>query len=170
MNIEKPNQCVHLGRISGVKKQLDKRLQSVRGTDALTRPPRGWIKAVREALGLTTAQMARRMGVSQPRVVGIEKAEKTAAITLATLERAAQALDCRLVYTLVPRKSLEQLIEDRARQVAKARIQSAGHTMALEAQSVDADDEKEQLEALVRKLIEKAGSGFWKDEQSRTRL
>ncbi len=143
------------------RKQLDKRLQSVRDADALIRPPRGWIKAVREALGPTTAQMVKRMGVSQPRIVGVEEAENIAAITVATLELAAHALDCRLVYTLVPRKPLQQLVEDRARQVASTHLQSACHTMALEAQSV----EKEQLEALVRKLIEKAGSDLWKEEQ-----
>lgn len=86
------------------RKQLDKRLNFVRSTDALTRPPRGWIKAIREALGMTTAQIARRMGVSQPRAVEIEKAEKTGAITLDTLERAARAMDCRLVYAFVPKK------------------------------------------------------------------
>lgn len=70
-----------------------------------------------------------------------------------------------VLYTLVPRKPLEELVEDRARQVAGARLESALHTMALEAHSVDADDDKEQLEALVRKLIEKAGSDVWKNER-----
>lgn len=145
------------------RKQLDKRLDFIRDTDALARPPRGWIKAIREALGMTTAQLAKRIGVSQPRAVGIEKAEKAGAITLDTLERAAHALDCRLVYTLVPKKPFEKLVEDRARHVAKARLESTGHSMALEAQSVNAEDEKEQLEILVRRLIEKSGSELWKE-------
>ena len=89
---------------ASARRQLDKRLCLLNDTQSLARPPRGWIKAVREALGMTTAQLAKRLGVSQPRAVGIEKAEARGAITLDSLERAAQALDCRLVYALVPNK------------------------------------------------------------------
>jgi predicted DNA-binding mobile mystery protein A len=146
------------------RKQLDKRLDFVRSTDALTRPPRGWIKAIREALGMTTAQLAKRLGVSQPRAVEIEKAEKTGAITLDTLERSARAMDCKLVYAFVPRKSLSQLVEDRAQIIAKERLVVTGHNMALEAQSVSAEDEKEHFEQMVRQIMEKAGSDIWKDK------
>ena len=147
------------------RKQLDKRLDFVRGTDALTRPPRGWIKAIREALGMTTAQIAKRMGVSQPRAVEIEKAEKTGAITLDTLARAARAMDCKLVYTFVSKKPLEQLVEDRARIIAKQRLAITGHSMALESQSVSVEDEKEQFGLLVRKIVEKAASDIWKESE-----
>lgn len=146
------------------RKQLDKRLDFLRGTDALMRPPRGWIKAIRESLGMTTSQLASRLGVSQPRVVEIEKAEKTSAITLDTLERAARAMDCKLVYAFVPRKSLDQLVEDRAREIAKEQIAIIGHTMALEAQAVAAEDEEEQLELMVRRIVKKAGSDLWKEK------
>ena len=56
------------------------------------------------------------------------------------------------------------MVEDRAREVARARLQSTGHSMALEAQAVSPEDEKEQLEAIVRKLVEKSGSELWKDD------
>jgi predicted DNA-binding mobile mystery protein A len=143
------------------RKQLDKRLDFLRGSDALTRPPRGWIKAIREALGMTTAQLGVRMGVSQPRVVEIEKAEAASALTLDTLERAARAMDCKLVYAFVPRKPLGSLIEDRARMIAKERLAVTGHTMALEAQSVSDEDGKEQLEQVARQIAEKPGSSLW---------
>ncbi len=146
------------------RKQLDRRLDFLRNADVLTRPPRGWIKAIREALGMTTDQLARRLGVSQPRAVEIEKAEKTNAITLNTLERAARAMDCRLVYSFVPKKPLEQLVEDRARIIARERLTITGHTMALEAQSVSAEDEEEQFEQMVRRIAKKAGSDLWKEK------
>jgi len=145
------------------RRQLDQRLRVLRDPQALTRPPRGWIKAIREALGMTTAQLAVRLGVSQPRVVAIEKAEAQKAITLDSLERAARALDCRLVYTLVPRKPLDELVEDRAKAKAKQRLQSTSHSMALEAQTVTGTDEEEQLKRLTQKLLEKAGSELWKE-------
>lgn len=153
----------HEDRVSA-RRQLDKRLSVLGQSDVLARPPRGWIKAIREALGMTTAQLARRLGVSQPRVVVIEKAEKTGSITLDSLDRAAQALDCRVVYALVPRNSLNKQVEDRARLVAEKKLRSARHSMALEAQSVDKSDGEEQLKRLTQRLIEKAGSELWADE------
>jgi predicted DNA-binding mobile mystery protein A len=145
------------------RRQLDKRLSTALNADALTRPPRGWVKAIREALGMTTAQLAKRLGVSQPRVVGIEQAEAKGAITLDSLERAAHALDCRLVYALVPRKPLDALIEERATHLASKRLESTRHTMALEAQALDTGDEDEQRKRLIRRLIEQAGSELWED-------
>ena len=142
------------------RRQLDKRL-SLLNANALARPPRGWVKAIREALGMTTAQLAKRLGVSQPRVVGIEQAEAKGAITLDSLERAAHALDCQLVYALVPRKPLDALIEERATRLATARLDSTRHTMALEAQTMDARDEEEQRKRLIRQLIAQAGSELW---------
>jgi predicted DNA-binding mobile mystery protein A len=149
---------------ASARRQLDKRLSVLTDIDALTRPPRGWVKAIREALGMTTAQLAKRIGVSQPRAVTLEQAEARGAITLDSLERAAQALDCHLVYALVPRQPLDALIEERARRLAKKRLQATRHTMALEAQGVESGDESDQLERLVRQLIDKAGSGLWQEE------
>ncbi len=146
------------------RKQLDKRLEPLREMPGLVRPPRGWIKAIREALGQTAAQLGKQMGVSQPRIVEIEKSEKVGSITLNTLERAAQAMDCKLVYAFVPRSPLKRLVEARARILAKKRLLRTGHNMALEAQSVLAEDEQEQFEYLVGKIVEKAGSDLWKDE------
>lgn len=146
------------------RRQLDKRLSLLQDADNLTRPPRGWIRAIREALGMTTAQLGKRLGVSQPRAVTIEKAESTGSITLDSLERAAQALDCRLVYTLVPRKPLEELVEDRAEALARKRLQSTGHSMKLEKQGLDRNDEEEQLKKLIHKLIMQGSSKLWEDQ------
>lgn len=147
------------------RRQLDKRLDSVRDLDALARPPRGWVKAIREALGMTTSQLARRLGVSQPRVVALEQAEAKGAITVESLERAAHALDCQLIYVLVPRRPLEALVEERALQLARKRLAAASHSMALEAQSLDHGDEARQLAELARRIAEREDSKLWRDDQ-----
>ena len=146
------------------RKQLDKRLGTLRHTQALVRPHRGWVRAIREALGMTTAQLGKRIGVSQPRIVALEKAEASGAITLESLTRAASALNCQLVYALVPRTSLEEMTEGRAIALANKRFERTSHTMALEAQRVDNDDEREQVLAMARRLIEKSGSELWEEE------
>ena len=146
------------------RRQLDKRLSSLQNRELFVRPPRGWLKAIREALGMTTTQLAQRLGVVQSRVVAIEQGESKGSITLNSLEKAAQALDCRLVYALVPGQPLEDMVKKRASLLAKNRLKSASHTMALEAQGVEAADENEQLKRLIRQLIEKPGSKLWEKD------
>jgi predicted DNA-binding mobile mystery protein A len=145
------------------RRQLDKRLNTLRSSN-FARPPRGWVKAIREALGMTTRQLAQRIGVVQSRAVDIEKAEVTGSITLESLQRAARALDCELVYALVPRKPLETVIEDRATNLAKSRVKTARHSMALEGQSLDEADEREQIRQIAKQLAEKSGSKLWDDK------
>src|SRR5271168_4978205 len=103
-------------------RHLDARFADLRPLAAIHRPPKGWIRAIRDALGMTTAQLARRLGVSQPRIVELEKSEVTGSVTLKTLQRAAEALGCRLVYALVPEKPLAETVRERANHVAKGQI------------------------------------------------
>ena len=149
---------------ASARKQIDKRLNKLRNSDPLSRPPRGWIKAIREALGMTTTQFGKRLGVSQSTALGFEKSEVSKGITLETLERAARALDCRLVYVLVPSKPLELLVEDQARELAKKRLRATSHSMALEDQRVDEADERDHLERLVQKLLNQPGSALWENK------
>ena len=146
------------------RKNLDNKLNSIKNSGILTRPQRGWIKAIREALGMTTAQFGRRMGVSQPRAVAVEKAEVSGKITLNSLERAAEALGCRLVYALVPQKSLDEQVRYRARLHAEKHLSAVAHSMALEDQSVEHQDTQAQLEQLIEKILKAPGSKIWEGE------
>lgn len=130
------------------RKNLDRRFEELKPTGRWARPPRGWVRAIRDALGMTAAQMAARLGVSQPRILAIEKDEVRGAVTLETLSRAAQALDCTLVYALVPNQPLEKMLIRRAEEVAAARIASVDHTMRLENQGLS----KSELEAEGKRL------------------
>src|SRR5271154_7181917 len=103
------------------RSRLDQRFQELGAVMRYTSPARGWIKAVREALGMTTAQLARRLGIRQPSVVALEQSEAKGTIELATLRRVAEALDCTLVYALVPKKPLEDIVRERARAGAWSR-------------------------------------------------
>ena len=150
---------------ASARRQLDKRFIMLQNTQIFARPRHGWLKAIREALGMTTTQLAERLGVVQSRAVAIEQAEIKGAITLNSLEKAAHAMDCRLIYALVPKKPLDELITERAKRLAKKRLESTRHSMALEAQSVNQLDEDEQLKHLIQQLLEKAGSELWKDDR-----
>jgi predicted DNA-binding mobile mystery protein A len=118
--------------------QLDRRFAEMGvAKGVLARPARGWIRAIRDGLGMTTAQLARRMGVTQPRISELERAEAGGKITLQSLERAAEAMGCRLVYALVPVEPLTRTIEQRAATLASRRLAAIEQTMRLENQAVD---------------------------------
>jgi predicted DNA-binding mobile mystery protein A len=132
---------------------LDAQLRPLREMADLIRPGRGWIRAIREALGMTTGQFARRLGVSQPRIAALEKAEANEAVTLRTLREAAEALDCTLVYALVPRKPLDEMVKDRARLVAERQLERTDHTMRLENQAVSRGRLERAREDLAADLL-----------------
>lgn len=145
------------------RKHLDRRLTALRRTADLARPPRGWIKAIREALGLTTAQLARRLGVSQTRVSRMEHGEMENTLTLKSLRQAAEAMNCTLVYALVPNEPLEQMVHKRAGVIADRRLARTHHTMKLENQALAHPDLEAERARLVRELIEGNPRQLWEE-------
>jgi predicted DNA-binding mobile mystery protein A len=117
-------------------RHLDKRFTGLRRLAQSPRPPKGWLRAIRDALGMTTAQFARRLGVSQPRIIELEHSEVSGSVTLNTLQRAAEALGCRLVYALIPEKPLAETVSERAELIAARQLKAVEQTMRLEDQSV----------------------------------
>ncbi len=114
---------------------VDRRLTPIRSiADGFVRPRGGWIRAIREALGMTAAQLARRIGVAQPTLTKLEQSEANERIQLDSLRRAAAALDCELVYALVPRRPLQELVDTRRRLVVGREYARSAHSMALEDQ------------------------------------
>lgn len=94
------------------RRRLDERLKAYAGIGAA--PPMGWVRAIRDALGLTGAQLVRRIGIRPASLSDLEKNEATSRITLATLRCAAEALDCTLVNALIPNQSLQVMVEEAA--------------------------------------------------------
>jgi predicted DNA-binding mobile mystery protein A len=113
---------------------------------------------------MTTAQLAKRLRVAQPRVIELEHGEADGNITLKSLRRAAEALGCRLVYTLVPERPLADTLHERASLIAERQLASVEQTMRLEAQEVDDKTQrKEAHQRLVEELLRRPAR-LW-DEQ-----
>ncbi len=132
------------------RSHLDQRFKNIGPGIRYASPVRGWVKAIRVALGMSTAQLAKRLGVKQPSVVALEQSEAKGTIELATLRRAAEALDCTLVYALLPNQPLEAIVHDRARTFARRRLAPVEHSMLLEGQEVTAKDADARLHEIVR--------------------
>ena len=130
--------------------RLGERFKQMGSADQYAPPVRGWIKAIREALGMTTTQLAKRLGIRQPSVVALEQSEVRGTIELATLRRVAEALDSTLVYALIPNNPLEATIRERARAFARRRLRPVEHSMLLEDQQVKRNDSEAELEDIIR--------------------
>lgn len=138
-------------------KQLDRALEPYRAAREVPRPSMGWIRTIRQALGISSGELARGLGTSRQLPLQLEKGEAEDRITLKSLRATANALDCDLVYALVPRAgSMQELIENRARAEAKNRVLGVEHSMALENQAVGRIDEA--VEAETRRLVRKRTS------------
>lgn len=142
------------------RSHLDERFKALAPVTRYSPPVHGWIKAVREALGMTTAQLAKRLGMKQPSVVAIEQSEAKGTIGLATLRRVAEALDCKVVYALVPNQPLEATVRARARAFMHRRRGPIEHSMVLEDQKVEGNDAEARLDEIVR---ETSPRRFWDD-------
>lgn len=135
---------------SQARSQLDGRYRDLGPAKTFTPPVRGWIKAIRVALGMSTAQLGNRLNVTQPSVTALEQSEAKGTIELATLRRVAEALDCTLVYALVPNYPLEVSVRDRARALLRQRLAPVEHSMSLENQQVMSKDVEGQVDGIVR--------------------
>ena len=121
--------------------------------DRFSAPPKGWVRAIRDALGMTGVQFARRLKIRPQSVEALEKSEANGSIQLKTLRRAAEALDCTLVYALVPNTSLEGAVSARARKIARRELGRVAHTMKLEAQGTGDANLEARIEAYVRDVL-----------------
>ena len=137
---------------------IDERLKDLAPAARYTPPVKGWIRAIREALGMTAEQLARRLGVKQPSVIQMEQSEAKGSIELATLRRVADALDCTLIYAFVPKKPLEETVRARARNFIRRRRAPVEHSMLLEDQKVQGTSEEARLDEVLR---ETSPSRFW---------
>ncbi len=147
-----------------VKQYRDKVNQAYTRFVDFSMPPNGWLRMVRNALGMTGEQLANRLGVTKARISKAEQDELTGSVTLKTIQNMASAMNCRFVYAVVPENEIEAIIKKRAFDKARKQIKSASTQMALEAQTL-ADKQLEfAVDELASKIIEKMPSDLWNDE------
>ena len=142
-------------------KQVEELLQPLRPLARAQVPRGGWVRAVREALGMSASQLAARINVTRQTIRDLEQSEASGKITLESLNRLATALGCRVTYALVPEKPLDEMQRERARKIAESLVNPVSHSMKLEAQSVSKREEDRQKEQIVRKLLEGDPKKLW---------
>ena len=141
--------------------QLDASLAQFAPLRNLQPPKKGWIRAIRDALGMSGRQLGQRMSVSKMWITDMERLEANGATSLKTLRRAAEAMDCELVYALVPKTSLKETLLKQARRKVRQDMARASHTMALEDQALSQDEVGKATETAAASLLDKIPKAFW---------
>lgn len=119
---------------------LDKHFKNIKNTLDITRPVHGWIKTIRNALGMTSAQLGKRLGITQARISAMEAGEIENSLTLKTIKETAAALNCRFVYFFIPEKSLEETISEQGIQFMRNKTSSITNSENLDSSKIPADD------------------------------
>lgn len=134
------------------RRMLDRRLSELPPASAFAPPRAGWVRAIRDALGLSARELGRRVGVSGATISEIEASEREGGVRLSTLRRAAEAMECTLVYAFVPRESLDETVRRRAEEILSELQQHADQTMRLEEQQSEWSESarQRQLEEIIR--------------------
>ncbi|MBC8424791.1 mobile mystery protein A [bacterium] len=148
------------------RRQLDRRFASLGEAQSWMLVQGNRVRSVREALHMSQAQLARRMGVTQPTVARIEKDEAEGRLTLRTLSRVAEALECHLYYALMPKaRDLEHIVRHQAMKKARERVGGANQSMALEGQSVSEEEREALIAETASDILADKPTSIWDDDE-----
>ena len=142
--------------------QLNEKMDQLNGMQHVIVPPIGWIKAIRNGIGMSMEQLGKKLSITKQGVMDIEKREKEGAITIKSMQEIAKAIDMQFIYGFVPDAgSLDQMIEMRALEIAKTIVQRTSTTMKLE----DQVNSKERIEKAIKEraaeIINKTPKILW---------
>ncbi|OGX37966.1 MAG: hypothetical protein A3C36_04400 [Omnitrophica WOR_2 bacterium RIFCSPHIGHO2_02_FULL_52_10] len=144
-----------------VREQLDKKLDSLKAFASSGVPKQGWIKTVREALGLSARQLGEKAGIDQSRISRLESAEKDGSLKLSSLQKIAKGLNMRFVYGFVSEDTLEEMVRAQAKKIALKRLKRLNNTMRLEKQGLSSEEQKKALEDMIEQILIDQPKDFW---------
>ena len=154
---------MHASEVRLLRQQLDAKLRGMRRAGEEPVPVKGWIRSIREALAMNARQLAARLGVSPSRVSELEEAERTGAVTINSMRRAAEALNCRFVYMLLPESSLEETLEAQVEKYLREKFQRVGQSMLLEEQELEHRDEALLFRSMRDEFMHNTPKAIWEE-------
>jgi len=149
-----------------IRRQIDKNLEHLDISHEIRHPPKnGWLKIIREALGMTASQLSRYIKISPAGVSKAEKNEELGNITLNTMKKFAEKLECEFVYFLIPKEgSLSKTVEKKTLQYSIKINDQASHTMSLEEQGISDSEKKMHLMEIYQELLRSNSNKIWDEK------
>ena len=144
--------------------QIDRNFLNFKSKVQTVMPKKGWIREIRMALGMSMADLGSRMGVIKQRVDALEKSEATGNVTIDSLKRAAEAMDCEFVYYFVPRHGLQKFLEEEAKVSAKKIVANNELSMKLEMQGTSEEAQERLANELANELLLTKDRRIWRSK------
>ena len=148
-----------------IREQMQAKLRRLEPLRKAEPPRHGWVRAIREALGMTGSQLAGRLGTVRQRISRIEQDEVCGKVTLETMRKTAEAMGCDFIYALIPRSDLTGIVTRQVEKLAKARLERASATMRLEAQELTPRQKRKALEDEVQAILSESTRLWWDDDE-----
>ena len=146
-----------------VLKQLQEKLSVFHPLLNTRSPKKGWIRAIRGGLGMSGRQLANRLNVTRQRISEIEKQEILGTVTLNTINKVSDALECEFVYSIIPKTNFQEIVWKQAEAKAKKQLNWASHTMELENQALSTEENSEILSNMINEIVQEMPSNLWDD-------
>ncbi len=146
------------------RRQMKQRIDSLANMNRPKRPKNGWIRAIRESLGMSGAQLGQRLGFSRNKISILERKEMDDSITLGELRQLARGLNAELVYMVVPNQAVDDMIQDRAVVVATGRVKATQKSMFLETQQISSQRQQEMINEMANQIKDMGGRVLWSDD------
>ncbi len=144
-----------------IRQQLDSKLSPLKDIAASGMPKQGWIRTIREALGMSSTHLGKKAGLDQSRISRLENAEKQGNLKVSSLQKIAKALGMRFVYGFVPETTLEEVVRKQAKKIISQRMTRLDKTMQLEQQGLSDTEKKKAFQNMVDKLLMEHPKDLW---------
>ncbi|MEX0645711.1 MAG: mobile mystery protein A [Parvularculaceae bacterium] len=148
------------------KRQIAKQIDAAAAGAArdLAAPPEGWIATMRKALGMSGAQLGKRLSLSRKRISQAEKAEPDGGVTLRSMHELAAAMNARFVYAILPEEgATKDIISAQAHKKASELVSRACAHMALEQQALEDEQNRSEIERVAEDLLKGPSSDLWEE-------
>lgn len=145
-------------------KQIMAKISKAMKVKVPTPPQSGWIRTIREVLDMSGTQLGERLQLTRNQISILERKEVEGSITLNQLRNLADGLNADLVYVVVPRKSIEETIDERATELAHSRLKMSHQNMFLEAQHLSSEQQDEATQRLIAEIKAKGGKVLWRKD------
>jgi len=144
-----------------IRQQIFQRLESLKSFSGQGVSDQGWIKTIREALGMSARQLGRKTGIDQSRVSRLENAEADGSLKLSSLQKIARGLNMKFVYGFVPEESLEKMVRTQAEKIVLQRLKKLNQTMRLEDQKLSDQEREKAMQDMIEKILVDQPKDFW---------
>ncbi len=145
------------------QRQIQKKMQAIRAFKKSASGVPSWIRYMRKALNMTPRQLAERMGIALASLYQLERQEASDKANLQSLKKAAEAMECHLVYAFIPHDPLSEIIHKQAGKRAKELVMLSHLQMEYEDQAVSEKNLKDQIDELMETL--KNSKNLWERDR-----